>query len=234
MKGTKGEAGRLKGIKAVGKPRSMGDVAYDILREAIIKGDLAPGQRLIEHKLSAQMKVSRIPIREAVKKLEHEGLVEKTEGRGFVVKSLSKDDVEETFGIRAILESYAAFLATERITDVLIDKLEQSIDESREALASGDMEKLMQHNTQFHEIIYKAAGSPKLYSLINTFRDFISRYRRPLLANPDYAGVSLKDHVEMVAAMRERDKEKVENLVKKHILRGKDIVIGQMEQGAPV
>ena len=212
----------------------MGDVAYNSLKEAIIKGTLAQGQKLIEIQLSLQMEVSRVPIREAIKKLERDGLVVKTDKGGFVVKNISKDEIVETFGIRALLESYAAYLATEHIDDALLKKLDDSIETFRQALEAGDTEKLMHLNTQFHEMIYKAAGSQKLYALINNFRDFIYRYRRPLLNCPDYAKVSLNDHEEMVAAMREKDQEKVEQLVKKHILRGKDIIIREVESGKPL
>lgn len=232
MKENKNKIASLKGIKPVAKPRSMGEVAYNTLKDAILKGTLAQGQKLIETRLSLQMKVSRVPIREAIKKLERNGLVEKTDTRGFVVKNISKEEIEETFGLRALLESYAAYLTTEHIDDDLIKKLEDRIEAYRQALNAGDTERLMQLNTQFHEIIYKAAGSQKLYALINNFRDFIYRYRRPLLNSPDYAMLSLNDHEEMVAAMREKNQEKVEQLVKKHILRGKEIIIREMEKGS--
>jgi DNA-binding GntR family transcriptional regulator len=230
----KKKATTLKGIKPVGKPRSMGDTAYDTLKEAIIKGTLVQGQKLIETQLSGQMNVSRVPVREAMKKLERDGLVEKTDKRGFVVRTISKEEIGETFGIRALLESYAALLATERVDDGLIRRLEESIDTYKQVLETGDTDKLMQLNTQFHEIIYKASGSQKLYGLINNFRDFIYRYRRPLLNCPDFARLSLSDHEEMVAAMRERDQEKVEQLVKRHILRGKEIILKEMESGKTI
>ncbi len=231
MKEIKEKKVSLKGVRPVGKPRSMGDATYDSLKEAIVKGDIAPGQRLIESQLSTQMNVSRIPVREAIKKLEQDGLIERTDKRGFIVKDMSREEIEETLGLRALLESYAAYLATERMTKVLFKKLEDSIAAYRQSLEVGDTEKLMQHNTQFHEIIYKTAGSQKLYALINNFRDFIYRYRKPLLDNPDYARVSLVDHEEMLAAMREKDMEKVERLVRKHILRGRGIIIKELESG---
>lgn len=221
----------MKGLKPVGKPRSIGDAAYDILKTAILKGDLAPRQRLVEHHLGVQLKTSRIPIREAIKRLEQDGLVEKLDKRGFIVKSVSIEEVEETFGIRAVLESYAAYLATEHIDEATLSKLEASIEAYKEAMAQGDMERLMVVNGQFHETIYRAAGSQKLYTLINNFRDFISRYRRLLLTCQEYAAVSLKDHIDMVEAMREKDKDKVESLVKTHISRGKGIIIKEMEEG---
>ena len=231
MQGTKKTP--VNGIKPLKKSRSMGDVAYDSLKEAIIKGALAQGQRLIETQLSLQMKVSRVPIREAMKKLEQEGLLEKTDKRGFAVKHLSKDEIDETLGIRAVLESYAASLATEHVDNALLKKLEDNMENYRQALEADDTEKLSLYNTLFHEIIYKAAGSQKLYAIINNFRDIFSRHRRMILSSADYARLSLKDHKEMVAAMRDKDREKVEQLVKKHILRGKGMFDREMEPGKP-
>jgi len=221
----------LKGIRPVGKPRSVGDAVYDALKTAITKGDLSPGQRLIERQLSTQLRTSRIPIREAIKKLEKDGLVEKLLKRGFIVKSVTEAEIEETFGIRAVLESYAAYLATGRVTDALMKRLERTVQVYREALTAKNVEQMMAANAQFHEAIYKASGSEKLYTLINNFRDYISRYRKTLLTTHEFAKVSLEDHVRMLEAMRDGDKEKVEELVKKHILRGKAIIAGEMKAG---
>lgn len=223
----------MKGLKPIGKPRSMGEVTYNSLKEAIIKGTLAQGEKLIENQLSLQMKVSRVPVREAFKKLERDGLIVKTDQRSFMVKPISKEEIMETFGIRSVLESYATYLATAYLDDELLKKLEDSIENFRQALDGGDMEKLSDLNTQFHEIIYKAARSQKLYGLINNFNDFIYRYRRSLLNSPEYARVSLNDHKEMVAAMREKNPKKVERLVRRHILRGKEIVIRELESEEP-
>jgi DNA-binding GntR family transcriptional regulator len=221
----------LKGIRPVGKPRSVGDAVYDALKTAITKGDLPPGQRLVERQLSLRLHTSRIPIREAIKKLEKDGLVEKLLKRGFVVKSVTEAEIEETFGIRSVLESYAARLATERLTDVLMKGLGKTIQAYKDALANNDAEQMMTANAQFHELIYKASGSEKLHALINMFKNYISRYRKTLLTTREFAKVSLEDHIRMLEAMSARDKEKVEELVRKHILRGKDIIVGEMKAG---
>jgi DNA-binding GntR family transcriptional regulator len=224
----------LNGIRPVGKSRSVGDAVYDMLKAAIIKGDLAPGQRLIERQLSLQLRTSRIPIREAIKKLEKDGLVDKLAKRGCVVKNMTKKEIEEIFGIRAVLESYAAYLVAERMTDMLMQRLEKSIQAYRDALANNDVERMMIANAQFHETIYKASGSAKLHALINDFREYISRYRKTLLATRDFAKISLQDHIQMMNAMKDGDKEKVRSLVRKHILRGQDITIGEMESGRQI
>ncbi len=219
----------FKGIKAVGKPRPVGDMAYTSLKEAIVRGDLQPGQRLVESTLSAQMRISRIPIREAMKKLEQDDLVERSDSRGFIVKNPSRDEIEETFGIRSVLESYAAALATERMDAATIGRLEEILETYRRALKKKDIATMMQLNAQMDEIIFTASGSRKLYSLIGNFRDFISRYRKALLACLDYAAISLADHEKIVEAMKEGDAEKVEKLVRRHLIRGREIVIKDMD-----
>jgi DNA-binding GntR family transcriptional regulator len=219
----------FKGIKAVGKPRPVGDMAYTSLKEAIVRGDLQPGQRLVESTLSAQMRISRIPIREAMKKLEQDDLVERSDTRGFIVKNPSREEIEETFGIRSVLESYAAALATERMNAVTIGKLEETLEAYRQALKKKDIATMMQLNGQMDEIIFTASGSKKLYSLIGNFRDFISRYRKALLTCLDYAAISLADHEKIVEAMKEGDAEKVEKLVRRHLIRGREIIIKDMD-----
>jgi DNA-binding GntR family transcriptional regulator len=221
----------LRGLRVVGKTRPIGEMAYVSLKEAIVKGDLHPGQRLVESALSAQMGISRIPVREAIKKLEQDGLIEKLEKGGFIVRNPSTKEIEETFGIRACLESYAAALATGHMDAPTIDRLESVLRLYREALERRDIANMTQLNNQLDEIIFNASGSRKLYALIANFRDFIFRYRKVLLTCMDYAAISLSEHEEIVRAMKERDGERVEKLVRKHLLRGRDILIKDMESG---
>ena len=233
--GTEGAAGKienpLKGIRVVGKTRPIGEMAYVSLKGAIVRGDLHPGQRLVESALSARMGISRIPVREAIKKLEQDGLIEKLGKGGFIVKNPSRKEIEETFGIRACLESYAAALATGHMDAPTIDRLENVLRRYRDALERRDIAKMTQLNNQLDEIIFSTSGSRKLYALIANFRDFISRYRKVLLTCMEYAAISLSEHEEIVQAMKEGDVEGVEKLVRKHLLRGRDILIKDMESG---
>jgi DNA-binding GntR family transcriptional regulator len=233
--GTQGTAGKiknpLKGIRVVDKTRPIGEMAYVSIKGAIVKGDLHPGQRLVESALSARMGISRIPVREAIKKLEQDGLIEKLGKGGFIVKNPSRKEIEETFGIRACLESYAAALATGHMDAPTIDRLENVLRRYRDALERRDIAKMTQLNNQLDEIIFSTSGSRKLYALIANFRDFIFRYRKVLLTCMEYAAISLSEHEEIVRAMKEGDGERVEKLVRKHLLRGRDILIRDMELG---
>ena len=221
----------LRGIKAVGKSLPVGEVAYTSLKQAIVKGDLHPGQRLVESKLSALMLISRIPVREAIKKLEQDGLVEKLAKGGFIVKNPSREEIEETFGIRAVLEGFAAGLATRRMDPAILKKLEVTLEWYRDALNQGDIAKMTRMNDQLDDIIFGASGNKRLCALIGNFRDFISRYRRVLLTCLEYAAISLSDHEKIVGAMREGDPEKVEQLMRRHLIRGREILIKDMDAG---
>jgi DNA-binding GntR family transcriptional regulator len=221
----------LKAIMPVRRPGSVRAVVYDALKGAIVEGVLPPGEWLIENQLSLQLGTSRTPVRDAIKMLESEGLVGKLHKSTFVLRSLTKVEVEETFGIRAVLESYAAYLVTEKMTDLLMRRLEETLQVYRDALGANDVERMMIASAQFHEMIYKASDSKKLYTLINDLRGTVARYRTTLLATREFAEMSLQDHVQMMNAMKEGDKEKVSELVRRHILCGKDIIIGEMEAG---
>ena len=167
--------------------------------------------------------------REAIKKLEQDGLVEKLEKGGFIVTDPTREEIEETFGIRACLESYAAALATGRMDASTVHKLEDVLEKYRDALKRKNIAKMTRLNNRLDEPIFSGSGNKKLYALIGNFRDFIFRYRKALLTNMDYAAMSLSDHEVIVQAMKERDGEKVERLMRRHLLRGRDILVKDME-----
>jgi DNA-binding GntR family transcriptional regulator len=221
----------LEGIGPLSKNKSVAEVVYETMKTAIINGDLRPGQRLVEEKISERMHISRAPIREAIKRLEQNGFVTRKSIRGIIVKGVSEADIDEAFGIRAALESYAAVRACERMTDDLVAAFKNSIEATVEALKQGDMKKVKVLNAEFHQMIYKAAQSDMLSSLINTFVDHISRYRKPLLDSERMAMISVEGHREMVEAMRKGDKEDVEKIVKAHILKGKMLILEEIDKG---
>jgi len=226
----KGELGDIPGMtEPVRKYRSTGEMVFNALKNAIINGHLKPGERLIEQRLSEKLKTSRIPVREAMRKLEQRGFVERLPSRGFRVSRTSREEVKETFGIRAALESYAASMATEYASLEFIVDLEKNVEASYQALAERDLERLTELNEQFHEMVYKAARSPRLYRMINAFRDYMARYRRPLFHTKSGGLASLNDHRRMVEAIKKGDTDRAEKVARKHIFRGRDYVVNMME-----
>ena len=128
----------LGGLR-VRKKKSLREEVYESLKRSILYGKLKGGQRLIEEQLADQVGISRTPVREAFHKLERDELVTRLPKGGFAVREFTREDVEEIFGIRSALESYAAYLATVHIAPDKISILEKKLKESEEALERGDM-----------------------------------------------------------------------------------------------
>ena len=220
----------LSGIR-VARRRVLREETYNALKKAILKGKVKAGQRLKEEQLASEIGTSRTPIREAFHKLEQEELVTRLPRGGFTVREWSRTDVEEIFGIRSVLESYAAFLATEKIDSVKLAMLEDKLRESEEYVKRVETEKLIQLNTEFHDILYQSSNSRKLYNMINNLRDYFFRYRVAILSIKGIPQRSLRDHKKMLVAMKKKDSALVEKLVREHILRGKEIVLREFEKG---
>jgi DNA-binding GntR family transcriptional regulator len=139
--------------------------------------------------------------------------------------------VEEIFGIRSALESYAAYLATLHITPDKISTLEKKLKDSEDALDKGDHDKVVQLHTEFHDLLYKSCKSRKLVEMINNFRDYFYRYRSALLHIENGMIHSTRDHRQMLDAMKKKNPRLAERLVRKHLERGKDLVLKEIESG---
>ena len=150
---------------------------------------------------------------------------------GYAVKEFTKEDVEEIFGIRIALESYAAYLATCHITPDKISALESKIEESQNALKKGANEKIVQLHTEFHDLLYKSCKSKKLLEMINNFRDYFYRYRSALLHAEGGYKYSMEGHRHMLEAMRKKNPRLVERLVRQHLERGKEIILREIDEG---
>lgn len=209
--------------------RSLGQSVFESLKRAIIQGDFSPGSRVVESRLAAALGISRTPVREAIHKLEREGLLHQDPKRGFFVAGLGRSDIEETFGIRSVLESYAARLAAIRHLEGELQPLEAKLEDYQQCLDRGDLGTLPKINTEFHDLLYGLSRSPRLVKMINDLRDQIYRFRLVILKVRVMAELSNRDHRLMLGAMKDRNAEGVETLVKEHILRGRDIVLREFD-----
>lgn len=219
------------GAIKIGKRKPLREVVYDSLKKSILHGKLKANQRLIEETLAHQIGISRTPVREAFHKLERDDLVSRLPKGGFAVREFTTEDVEEIFGIRIALESYAAYLATLHITPDKISILEKKMDETENALKKGDDEKVVQLYTEFHDLLYKSCKSKKLIEMINNFRDYFYRYRSALLHTPDGFKTSIADHRQMLEAMKKRNPRVVERFARSHLEKGMEIVFKEINEG---
>jgi len=222
------------GVLKVSKRKPLREEVYDSLKKSILHGKVKAGQRLIEEQLANQIGISRTPVREAFHKLERDDLVTRLPKGGFAVRQFTKEDVEEIFGIRSALESYAAYLATLHITPDKVSALERKVEESENALKKNDDEKIIQLHTEFHDLLYKSCKSKKLIEMINNYRDYFYRYRSALLHAPNGFKTSIADHRQMLEAMKRKNPRVVERLVRSHLDRGMEIVLKEISEGRMV
>jgi len=212
-------------LQALHERKSLGQHVFDNLKQAIIRGDIAPGEWLVESHIAQMLGISRTPVREAIHKLERERLIERQPRGGFTVLGLNRDDIEETFGIRGVLEGYAARLATLKHHPRELIVLERKVEEFQACLSKKQMDSLPIINTEFHELLYDLSKSPRLIHMINGLRDQIYRFREIILKDQKHAGTSHEDHLQMLKLMHKRDVEGVEKLVREHIQRGQEVVL---------
>jgi DNA-binding GntR family transcriptional regulator len=213
------------------KKRLLREHVYAGIKNAIIGGDFEPGKRLIEEKLAEDMKTSRTPVREAIQKLEKEGLIYRLPRGGFAVKGVTEEEVDEVFGLRGILEGYAGFLATERMEEEELKSLEDIIVLEEECLRNMNADEFIRLDSEFHDVLYKAAKNNRLYNLLNDLRDYMYRYRVIIQRYQRKPQLAVQDHREMLSSMRNKNARQVEKLVRKHMTRGKEIIKKKIRQG---
>jgi DNA-binding GntR family transcriptional regulator len=207
---------------------SLADSAYNRLREAILRGDLRPNERLVEAELAEWLSVSRTPLREGLARLASEGLVTSRK-RGWMVREFTAQEVGEVHEVRAALEGMAVYIAAERATDeqiASIVKFHSEQNQERLAVAPGGL--LVEYNDAFHEAIVGMSDNQRLRHFIRINRDFFFTYRIAKLYSEDEARRSLAGHDEIIEALRDRDGERGERAMREHILEARDAIIRKL------
>ena len=147
------------------------DVVFNTIRRAILRGELKPGERLMEIQLANKLGVSRTPIREAIRKLELEGLVLMIPRKGAEVAEITRKNMMDVLEVRKALEELAADLACERIEKVQIEQMREAAKEFERTLKSGDVTKIAEADEKFHDILYFATNNRRLILLLNNLRE---------------------------------------------------------------
>ena len=192
--------------------------AYEKLKTAILSGDFSPKERLAEEHLAETLGVSRTPVREALYKLEAEGLIRPLKTRGFVVSGDSREEMEELFEIRAILEGYALSIISERIREESLDQLSNFVDKAQAALEAGRMGDVFKWNTRFHDHLHElVSDTSRLYRLIVDMRKQVLRHRKVTLQSTEGAQRTLDGHRKILLALRLKDPELCEKMMRTHI-----------------
>ena len=200
------------------------DVVFQTLRTAILKGDLKPGERLMELQLASKLGVSRTPIREAIRMLEQEGLARTIPRKGAEVAGMTEKDMEDVLQIRCVLEELAARLSCQNITDEEMRELKIAMVAFEEKTREGNVVELAKADVTFHDIIYRAADNPKLLVLLNNLREQMYRYRTEYMKDDRIHPVLIREHKEMVKALESRDQELVAREVRQHLRNQKEVM----------
>ncbi len=190
------------------------EIVADRLRDAILRGELRPGQRLDQNEIAAMLKVSRSPIREALRTLAAEGLVEVIPHHGAVVAELSPDELEEILSIRAVLEGMAARLGVPKMDAERIKTLESILKELKHTT---NLDQWIELNHRFHFTIYQPANRPRLLALIENLRNTVAPYMRQYIASSEHMREAATSHWLIFDACVKRDPALVEQETKKHV-----------------
>jgi DNA-binding GntR family transcriptional regulator len=217
-------------LKSVSKPILREEV-YTCVKEAILTGEIAPGERLSVGRLQKDIGLSHTPIREALLKLEQEGFVSRLAKGGFIVSQFSKKDIEEIFDLRCILESHAITFTIENISEKDIKKLEKNIKESEYFIREKRLDQVSKLNTEFHDLINGFCKNERLLNLINDLRDQIFQYRSAIIRVPHMAKLSINHHKQMIQAIKEKDLDSLKTLTVQHAMKGKEIIMTEVEEG---
>ncbi len=206
------------------------DVVFNTLRNAILTGELEPGERLMEVKLADKLGVSRTPIREAIRKLELEGLVVMTPRRGAEVASITIEDLKDVLEVRKVLENLAIELACERITKEEICELKANLEKFKVVIKKNSLTEIAVTDVKFHDIIYKATGNNRLIQILNNLREQMYRYRLEYIKESEIRNNLVKEHEMIIDALAKGDKDAGRNATMKHIDNQEETIIINIEK----
>jgi DNA-binding GntR family transcriptional regulator len=176
----------------------------------IVQNELRPGEKMKEMHLASRLGVSRTPVREAIYRLQHEGLVATRPGYVTVVTELTSTDLEEMYPIIGVLEGLSARLATPRLTAEDLVRLDSLIAIMTEHLRRGEIDKLMQADTEYHSLLYERTNNPRLQRMVRDLRGQLERFEYIFFSSKDVARTSLKRHKHLIRVLKKRDPEAAE------------------------
>lgn len=181
------------------------EITYEALKDAIIAGDILPGERIVESSFAKRLNISRTPIREALRKLEQDGLVVYTPRKGVVVKSLEEKDINDIYTIRRTLETLAMTKAVENVTPEHIVHMRDILDRANRALEEGKIEDAAKISREIHTEMYHLSGMERLVTILNSLDEYMDRFSFMSMSDEERRQTAAREHREMVDALEEQD-----------------------------
>lgn len=205
-------------VEKMSDNRSLSGKVFTKIKNDILEGRYQVGHELREVTLGEEMGVSRTPVREALRQLELEGLVEIIPNKGAYVKGISEKDIWDIYQIRARLEGLCAGMAAESITQEQIDRMDEIILLTHFYESKEDYEHLVSMDSQFHEVLYEACNSKMLQHLLSDYHQYVQRIRRRSLQRQQRAKQSTQEHEAILQAIKDKDEQRADKLATEHIL----------------
>jgi DNA-binding GntR family transcriptional regulator len=202
--------------------RPIREEVFLSLRNAILKGQFKLGERLVEKELAKKMGISRTPIREALRKLDLEGLVKYTPRKGVIVAGVSAKDALEIYPIRAVLEGLAARSAATNRSNEELAKLEDLLSKMKECIEKNTIDQFIAFHSCFHNTFAKASKNLRLYQMIISLRDYVRNFATISYSLSDRLLYGWEEHYEIADAIAKRDDERAERAAKTHIMQAKE------------
>ncbi|MFW6256757.1 MAG: GntR family transcriptional regulator [Bacillota bacterium] len=199
---------------------------YEVLREAILTGKMKPGEKITEVEIANKLNVSRTPVREAIRMLELEELIVIVPQRGvFVAGIKSIKEINDIFQVRTELEGLAAYLTAQNITEEQLSQMDKYTEQIKACIANDDLEKCIEIDISFHQIIYEASDNKWLQKLLDSLFEQITRFRSRSLDREGRMEEALNEHRELSKAFAQRDGKKARKLVEQHIENARQSII---------
>ena len=198
------------------KSISLADQVFEHLETDILSGKYQKGEILTESKLSLELGVSRTPIREALRRLEQEHLIEEAP-KGVIVVGISDKDLADIFEIRAALEGKAAYLAAQNYTEEQMNIVREALEFQEFYLGKQDPDRIKSMDSRFHETIYKMSGSTIFYDVLMPLHKKILKYRKASVSDSSRAAASVAEHRAIYQALLARDAQLAERLISEHL-----------------
>lgn len=208
------------------------DEVFNTLRKAILNGELVPGQRLMEISLANRLGVSRTPVREAIKRLEQEGLVVIVQRKGAEVAGISGSQLRDVLEVRLALEELAGELACMRITDSDIELLKNRNEEFLKQINNPDVQasEIARADVDFHSVIYNSTNNMRLIQMVNDFSQQMYRYRLEHIKELKDRNILAKEHEDIIDAVSERDVAWTREAIRRHINKQEKAIIRKLKE----
>ena len=218
------------GIGSINNQARTYELVLEQLRDAIVNGTLKQGEVLRTAELAKEMGVSRMPVREALHRLEAEGLVTMQPYRGAIITPLSTDRVRDAYQLLSVIEALAAREASQSITEDQLLELEELLDEMDEIHLSGDTLAYSEANRKFHSIVYDNYHNERAHEIMGDLWNYVYRLRRMYPQAKTRMAQGMQQHRELVEALKDHDPQKAEAIVRTHVEQSLEKLLTQIEK----